>query len=83
MDRMTDRLLFVSDYEERVYREKVGAPRAATASSTTACGPASLSRSTAADAADFLYIGMMRDLKGPDIFHRRAGRGRTAHSDGG
>ena len=37
--------------------------------STTACARPSSSRSPAApDAADFLYIGMMRDLKGPDLF---------------
>ena len=34
----------------------------------------------AADAADFLYIGMMRDLKGPDLFIDGAGRDREAAS---
>lgn len=65
----TDCLLFVSDYERKTYRRKVGEPpipnrlvynglRAAEFEPVT----------TSADAADFLYIGMMRDLKGPDIF---------------
>ncbi|TPJ29066.1 glycosyltransferase [Mesorhizobium sp. B2-8-3] len=69
MARFTDCLLFVSDYERKTYRRKVGEPpipnrlvynglRAAEFEPVT----------TAADAADFLYIGMMRDLKGPDIF---------------
>ncbi|TPN80884.1 glycosyltransferase family 4 protein [Mesorhizobium sp. CU2] len=69
MTRFTDCLLFVSDYERRTYRRKVGEPpipnrlvynglRAAEFEPVT----------TAQDAADLLYIGMMRDLKGPDIF---------------
>ena len=69
MARFTDCLLFVSDYERRTYRRKVGEPpipntlvynglRAAEFEPVL-IGP---------DAADLLYIGMMRDLKGPDIF---------------
>ncbi|TJW17658.1 MAG: glycosyltransferase family 4 protein [Mesorhizobium sp.] len=69
MARFTDCLLFVSDYERRTYRSKVGEPpipnnlvynglRAAEFEPVH--GPP--------DAADLLYIGMMRDLKGPDIF---------------
>lgn len=69
MARFTDCLLFVSDYERNTYRRKVGEPpipnmlvynglRATEFEPVTA----------AANAADFLYIGMMRDLKGPDIF---------------
>jgi glycosyltransferase involved in cell wall biosynthesis len=90
LDRMTDHILFVSGYEERVYREKVGAPRAK--SSLVYNGL----RANEFDpvppmtgAADFLYIGMMRDLKGPDIFldalaetERRTGRKLTAHMVG-
>ena len=53
-----------------------------TASSTTACARPSSSRSTARpDAADFLYIGMMRDLKGPDLFIDALARRRDAASD--
>ncbi len=69
MERFTDRLLFVSDYERRTFFRKVGKPHA----------PYSLVYNglrepefepvvPAPDAADFLYIGMMRDLKGPDLF---------------
>ena len=69
LERMTDRLIFVSKYEQQGYSEKVGVPRC----------PSSLVYNglqedefkpvqTPNDAADFLYIGMMRDLKGPDLF---------------
>ncbi|AZN99362.1 glycosyltransferase family 1 protein [Mesorhizobium sp. M9A.F.Ca.ET.002.03.1.2] len=69
MARFTDYLLFVSDYERQTYRRKVGEPpipnnlvynglRAAEFE------PVRVER----NAADVLYIGMMRDLKGPDIF---------------
>ena len=69
MARFTDCLLFVSDYERRTYRRKVGEPPIpntlvynglrATEFEQVIIGP---------NAADLLYIGMMRDLKGPDIF---------------
>jgi glycosyltransferase involved in cell wall biosynthesis len=67
--RFTDHILFVSEHERTTFFTKVGRP--ATASSLVYNGvndgefvpvPAK------PDAADFLYIGMMRDLKGPDIF---------------
>lgn len=69
MERLTDHLLFVSAYEQRTFKRKIGPPAV----------PCSLVynglRATEfepvapqADAADFLYIGMMRDLKGPDLF---------------
>lgn len=69
MEHFTDHLLFVSDYERRTYMRKVGKPRA----------PNSLVYNGLRDSefepvrpsshpADFLYIGMMRDLKGPDLF---------------
>ncbi len=69
MDRFTDRLLFVSDYERRTFREKIGEPRSdwklvyngLRAGEFEPVAPVP-------DAADFLYIGMMRDLKGPDLF---------------
>lgn len=69
MERVTDHLLFVSEYERRVFLRKIGKPKApnsliynglhANEFAPVATGP---------DASDFLYIGMMRDLKGPDIF---------------
>ncbi|MDX8452526.1 glycosyltransferase [Mesorhizobium sp. VK9D] len=69
MARFTDCLLFVSDYERKTYRRKVGEPPIPNrlvynGLRATEFEPVG----TAANAADFLYIGMMRDLKGPDIF---------------
>ena len=69
LGRLTDGLIFVSDYEAAAYESKVGQPRARsrivynglTAEEFTPV-PAN------EDAADFLYIGMLRDLKGPDLF---------------
>ncbi len=69
MERFTDHLLFVSEFERQAFRHKVGEPYPP--SSLVYNGlrdsefePVALSP----DAADFLYIGMMRDLKGPDLF---------------
>lgn len=69
LERCTYSLVFVSDYERRTYFEKIGEPRSCWQliynglrdSEFAAVGMPS-------EAADFLYIGMMRDLKGPDVF---------------
>ncbi|RWL81561.1 MAG: glycosyltransferase family 1 protein [Mesorhizobium sp.] len=69
MARFTDCLLFVSDYERKTYRRKVGEPPIPNRLVYNGLRAAEFeSVATAAGAADFLYIGMMRDLKGPDIF---------------
>jgi len=70
-EHVTDGLIFVSAYEENTYRAKVGNPRCTYAVirngiSKDEFAPVDL----AADAADFLFTGMMRDLKGPDLFIR-------------
>jgi glycosyltransferase involved in cell wall biosynthesis len=71
LERWTDSLVFVSDYERRTYRQQDrptppvpwrlihNGLRESMSSSPLTQVP---------DAADFLYIGMMRDLKGPDVF---------------
>lgn len=69
MDRFCDHMIFVADYERQAFVEKVGAPRSPwsivyNGLRETEFAPVTM----AADAADFLYIGMMRDLKGPDLF---------------
>lgn len=69
LERYTDSLIFVSGYEQNAYADKVGSPRCAQAIVYNGLAdaefePVILNK----DAADFLYIGMMRDLKGPDIF---------------
>lgn len=69
MEAASDGLIHVSAYEAATYREKVGPPQC----------PAHVVRNGLAseefvpvlprpDAADFLYIGMLRDLKGVDVF---------------
>ena len=69
MARFTDHLLFVSDYERRAFRKKVGEPRSPNSLVYNGLRDAEFEPvPPAIDAADFLYIGMMRDLKGPDLF---------------
>ncbi len=69
MERLTDRLIFVSVYERDGYIAKVGNPRCPTSLIYNGLSPEEfLDVPAAKDAADFLYIGMMRDLKGPDLF---------------
>lgn len=69
MDRFTDHILFVSNYEKRIYERKIGVPRPA--STLVYNGLQSgefVPVEPRPDAADLLYVGMMRDLKGPDLF---------------
>jgi glycosyltransferase involved in cell wall biosynthesis len=69
MDRMSDHILFVSDQERNTFARKIGGPRAPhTVVYNGVTAPEFEPVVAAPDAADFLYIGMMRDLKGPDIF---------------
>lgn len=69
MGRFTDHLLFVSNYERRAYRKKVGEPRVPSSLVYNGLRASEFEPvQTNRDAADLLYIGMMRDLKGPDIF---------------
>ena len=69
MGRVTDHLFFVSLYEQRAYEWKIGRTRA---QSSLVYNGLKIAEFTpvmdAPGAADFLYIGMMRDLKGPDLF---------------
>jgi glycosyltransferase involved in cell wall biosynthesis len=69
MARFTDCLLFVSDYERRTYRRKVGEPPIPNTLVYNGLRAAEFEPViTRSDGEDLLYIGMMRDLKGPDIF---------------
>ncbi|MEP1931023.1 MAG: glycosyltransferase [Roseibium sp.] len=69
MGQMTDGIVFVSDYEYAAYESKVGAPKALSRIVYNGLAPEEFQPvSTDDDAADFLYIGMLRDLKGPDLF---------------
>ena len=69
MEGLSDHILFVSDQERDMYRRKVGVPRRAHSVVYNGVTEADFEPvHPTVDAADFLYIGMMRDLKGPDIF---------------
>ena len=69
MERFTDHLLFVSDYERQAFRRKVGEPRPPSSLVYNGLRESEFDPvASDPDAADFLYIGMMRDLKGPDLF---------------
>ncbi len=69
LERFTDELVFVCDYERRAYEAKVGTPTIPGRVIYNGITDAEFQPvATQPNAADFLYIGMMRDLKGPDVF---------------
>ncbi|MBN9669890.1 glycosyltransferase family 4 protein [Roseibium aggregatum] len=69
LGRITDGMIFVSDYEAAAYESKVGHPHALTRIVYNGLRPEEFRPvDVDSDAADFLYIGMLRDLKGPDLF---------------
>lgn len=69
LERWTDSLVFVSDYERRTYAKKIGVPRTRSTLIYNGLRAAEFEPVGAREAAaDFIYIGMMRDLKGPDVF---------------
>jgi glycosyltransferase involved in cell wall biosynthesis len=69
MDRMTDRVLFVSQFERDSFAQKIGGPNAPAEVIHNGVQPAEFEPvAPRPDAADFLYIGEMRALKGTDIF---------------
>ena len=69
VERLSDHILFVSRYELETYRRKIGGPRVPFSIIYNGVKPAEFAPvAMSADPADFLYIGMMRDLKGPDLF---------------
>ena len=79
MERFTDHLLFVSDYERRTFRRKVGEPPIPNSLVYNGLRQSEFEPvPPRPDAADFLYIGMMRDLKGPDLFIDALARAETA-----
>jgi glycosyltransferase involved in cell wall biosynthesis len=73
-ERFTDALVFVSDYEYAAYESKVRTPRIPARVVYNGLAPEEFSAiKPNADAVDFLFIGMLRDLKGPDLFIRALG----------
>jgi len=67
--RLTDGLVFVSDYERKAFEDKVGAPPCPVYRVPNGLRPEEFEPVGAnPNAVDFLFIGMLRDLKGPDVF---------------
>ncbi len=91
LGRMTDAFIFVSRYEADTYAAKVGAPRAPATVVPNGLRPEEFEPvARQSDAADFLFIGTLRELKGPDVFiealallRREAGTAPTAVMVGG
>jgi glycosyltransferase involved in cell wall biosynthesis len=69
LEHMTEAISFVCDYERNTYETKIGKPR---------CDAARIYNGIrdddfdpippGADGVDLLYVGMLRDMKGPDVF---------------
>ena len=69
--RMTDGIIFESDYSRRVYAAKVGAPPCPVRVIPNGLLPADFSdHQPAPDASDVLFIGELRQLKGVDVLLR-------------
>jgi glycosyltransferase involved in cell wall biosynthesis len=90
LERVTDGLIHVSAYEAAAYREKIGAPRCPAHVVLNGLRPEEFEPVVAeSDAADFLFIGELRDLKGVDVLIealailRREGRNPRALIVGG
>lgn len=65
----TDALVFICEYERDTYARKVGRPRTKTRLIYNGIGERDFEPiPTRSDAVHFIYVGMLRDLKGPDLF---------------
>jgi glycosyltransferase involved in cell wall biosynthesis len=65
----TDALIFICEYERDTYAKKVGRPRTKTRLIYNGIGERDFQIiPTRSDAVHYIYIGMLRDLKGPDLF---------------
>src|SRR5690349_7326130 len=69
LGRMTDGIVHVSAYEAETYRRKVGIPRCEAAVIRNGLRPDEyVPVAPNKDARDLLFLGMMRHLKGIDVF---------------
>ncbi len=72
---LTDAVMFVSNFEKRIYEEKVGRPYGLHAVIYNGLAEDEfITIADAADASDFLFVGTMRELKGPDVMIRALAR---------
>ncbi|MCI5077090.1 glycosyltransferase family 4 protein [Oricola sp.] len=68
LERLTDQILFVADYEQQTYARKIGAPSCPWTVNYNGLRPAEFEPVKPSDgAADFLFLGELRLLKGPDL----------------
>lgn len=68
LERVTDAICFVCDYEKRTYISKIGQPLPLYRTIYNGVREEEFQPiALQGNAKDFLYIGMMRDLKGPQI----------------
>ena len=71
LERLTDAFIFVSRYEADAYAAKVHPPRQLAEIVLNGLRPEEFDLiAPQSNARDFLYVGMLRDLKGPDVFIR-------------
>ncbi|MDM9629297.1 glycosyltransferase family 4 protein [Rhizobium sp. S152] len=68
-EHFTDALVFICEYERDTYTKKVGRPRTETRLIYNGIGERDFEIiPTRSDAVHYIYVGMLRDLKGPDLF---------------
>lgn len=80
LGRITDGLIHVSAYEAETYRRKVGVPRAETVVIRNGLrADEFVPVVPSPDARDLLYLGMLRNLKGIDVFLQAIVRLREEH----
>ena len=71
LERLTDHILFVADFEHRTYAQKIGEPRCPWSVNHNGLRESEfVPVAPIDDAADFLFLGELRMLKGPDLFLR-------------
>lgn len=68
-EHLTDALIFICDFERQSYESKVGMPVTAARLIYNGINERDFRPvPTRSDSVHFVYIGMLRDLKGPDLF---------------
>jgi glycosyltransferase involved in cell wall biosynthesis len=68
LERWTDGFVFVSDYEDRTYRDKVGTPKKPVRRIYNGLRPDEFRPiEPTSGMTDLMFAGMMRDLKGPQV----------------
>ena len=80
LGRITDAIIHVSAYEAETYRRKVGIPRCDAVVIRNGLRPDEFLPATPnPDARDLLFLGMIRNLKGIDVFLQALARLRDTH----